>query len=379
MGCDKRSIGIITFHKYYNYGTALQAYALQNYISKHYSDCDVELIDYTVKNEFVGKKLILTRIKRLSEYLKNFKKYYVLYRNRPYQIIKKQAFDVFFKESMVVSENGADTVEALPAICDKYDAVMVGSDQTWNPFVSTKGVFLLEWLDGKKKKKLAYAPSIGISNLPDGYRERYKTALSDFKFLSCRERGGAEFLSELLGKNVEFVLDPTLLLKPEDWEEIATPIDIKEPYLLTYFLGDNKSHRKAAERIAKEKNLKIVALPVSHLEINNKNIKKMYGGPGEFVSLIKNAAFVCTDSFHGTMFSINFHKDFMAFPKRKDVEVNSDNNRLYDALKVFGLENRLGIEGVVNTDSVCYEDIDSKLTELREQSTGFLTKVIGIV
>ena len=373
-----KKIGILTFHRYYNYGTALQAYALQNFISQNYN-CEVELIDYLAKNEYVGKKLLITRLRRLGTYIVNFSRYYSIYKNRQNQAQKVQKFNDFFENQMVLSDQNADVVDDLPDICKNYDAVMIGSDQTWNPFVSTKGVFLLEYLDGKTVKKLSYAPSIGISKIPEEYIERYKNALSDFEMLSCRERCGAEFLSDLLKRNVECVLDPTLLLKPSDWEKIAATVDVREPYLLTYFLGDNKAHRKAVEKIAAEKNLKIVALPVSYLEINNKNINKQYVGPCEFISLFKNAAFVCTDSFHGTMFSINFGKDFMSFPKRNDVDINSDNNRLYDALKVFGLENRLGIKGRTVTEPIDYEKVNAKLAELRESSKQYLDHSINLI
>ena len=371
-------IGILTFCRYYNYGTALQAYALQHFVSQNF-DCEAELVDYLERNEYVGKKLLLTRIKRFPTYIKNFKKIYIQRKNANNQAVKNRAFDEFFNTSMVLSKEKADTIEGLTDICGKYDAVMVGSDQTWNPFVASKGQFLLDYLDGDKIAKLAYAPSIGIGKIPEEYRERYKKALFQFKALSCRERGGAAFLSDLIGKKVEFVLDPTLLLHPEDWEEIATPVDIKEPYHLTYFLGYNKAHRKAAERIAREKNLKIVALPVSYLEIQNKNIDKQYVGPGGFISLIKNASFVCTDSFHGTMFSINFERDFASFPKRNDADVNSDNNRLYDALSVLGLEDRLWVGGSGNCSSVDYSEVSERLSKLRESSECYLNSAMALL
>lgn len=372
-----KKIGILTYHKYYNYGTVLQAYALQHYISRNF-DCEAEIIDYVARNEFVGRKLVFTRIKRLGAYIKDFSKYYTIYRNQKNQGIKNRAFDRFFENNLAVSAKKADTIEALLAICKEYDAVMVGSDQTWNPFVAVNGVFLLDYLDGEKIAKLAYAPSIGISKLPETSLQRYKNALSQFQALSCRERGGAAFLSELLKRDVEFVLDPTLLLRPRDWEEIATPVDVQEPYLLTYFLGDNKAHRKAAAKIAAEKNLNIVALPVSYLEMKNKTIDSQYVGPDGFISLIKKASFVCSDSFHGTMFSINFGKDFVSFPKRNDVDINSDNNRLYDALAVFGLQERLWMGGAPVTSPIDYTAVNENLTNLRIYSKNYLNSAVSI-
>ena len=369
-------IGILTQPLKNNYGGILQAYALQTYIEKNY-DCDAELIDYMPKNEFVGKKLLVTRLKRLGTYIKNFGKYYVLRKNRGNQEIKKREFDKFFELHMVTSSWKVNSAESLAEHSGEYDAVMVGSDQTWNPFVSKDGIFLLDWLKDRGVSKIAYAPSIGVSRIPDEWHERYKAALSGFDALSCRERGGAGFLSELLGKDVEFVIDPTLLLTPDDWEEISTPEEVDGPYLLTYFLGDNKAHRKAVEKIAKEKNLKIVALPVSYLETKNKGIDKRYVGPGGFITLIKNASFVCTDSFHGTMFSINFGKDFVSFTKRNDADINSDNNRLYDALGVFGLQDRLCIKGEFSDSAVDYALVNERLGKLRASSRRYLDRALS--
>ena len=373
-----KKIGIITFHHHSNYGTMLQAYALQNYLSRNFN-CAAEIINYVRKNDYVGRKLILTRIKRLGTYVKDMPRYYTLYKNRSNQRKKNQDFKAFFDKNMVISLEKADAIEQLPGVFEKYDAIMVGSDQTWNPFVAKDGDFLLDCFIGEKTVKLAYAPSIGVSKLPEEKLERYAKALSDFKALSCRECGGAAFLSKLLDREVTFVADPTLLLTPDDWEELATPVDMQEPYLLTYFLGDNKAHRQVVAKIAKEKNLKIVALPVSYLEIKNKTIDKQYVGPGGFISLVKNASFICTDSFHGTMFSINFGKDFVSFPKRNDLDVNSDNNRLYDALQVFGLEDRLSTGENFTTAPVDYEAVNVKLAELRESSKHYLNRAMALV
>lgn len=371
-------LGILTYHHYYNYGSALQAYALQKYLSQNF-DCDVEIIDYISQNEYVGKKLLFKRIERITSYIKEFPKYFTLSTNRSKQIQKMRMFDQFFEKVLVVSSQRVNTINGIKQLCQQYQGVMIGSDQTWNPHVTCWKAFLLDYFEDNTVIKLSYAPSLGTAKLPAELVEIYKNALSKFQALSCRERGGAAFLSELLNRKVEFALDPTLLLTPEDWEEIASPVDVKEPYLLTYFLGDNKEHRKAVARIAAEKDLKIVALPVSYLEIKNKAIDRQYVGPGGFIFLVKNASFICTDSFHGTMFSINFGKDFVSFPKRNDADINSDNNRLYDVLQVFGLEERLGTGDNIATTPVDYEAVNKKLTELRESSRHYLKNAMDYV
>lgn len=370
-------IGILTYHHYYNYGSVLQAYALQNYISRNFH-CEAEIMDYVSQNEYVGKKLLLTRLKRSAVYIREFPKYFALYKNKNSQHEKKRMFDQFFEKDLVLSSQRVDSAAGIKELCGQYDAVMIGSDQTWNANVTCWKEFLLDYVEDDRIVKLSYAPSLGTAKLAEELEETYKNALSEFQMLSCRERGGAAYLSELLGRDVAFVLDPTLLLTPADWEQIATPVDVSKPYLLTYFLGDNQAHRKAAEKIAAQKGLKIVALPVSYLEMRNKAINKQYVGPGGFLSLIKNAAFICTDSFHGTMFSINFGKDFMSFPKRNDTDSNSDNNRLYDALDVFGLQDRLGIGGAIISSPIDYAAVNEKLSGLRASSHSYLSRAMAM-
>lgn len=373
-----KKIGILTYYHYDNYGTALQAYALQQYLDGNY-ECDAEIVDYVSLNEYVGKKLVFQRIKRMGIYIKNFSKYFTLYNNRNCELQKAKAFEQFFEKNLVLSDKCVHSIEEIKKTCEKYDAIMIGSDQTWNSNVSCWKEFLIDYLDSDRIIKLSYAPSLGTGHIDDEYVEIFKNALLDFQALSCRERGGAKYLTELLGKEVEFVLDPTLLLTPADWKKIEEPVNVSEPYMLTYFLGDNKKHREVAKKIAAEKGLKIVALPISYLEIKDKSIEKQYVGPGGFISLVRNASFVCTDSFHGTMFSINFGRDFVSFPKRDDAEHNSDNNRLYDSLDVFGLKDRISMNGAVISSSIDYSAVNAKLAALRRSSHDYLAKSVSML
>lgn len=372
-----RSLGILTYHKYYNYGTMLQAYALCKAIQNNF-DCTAEIIDFMPKNDYVGKKLVLTRFKRIFTYIKDFDKYYNLYKFKDCELKKQAEFDKFYKNNLKVSNERFYNYESLKKQCEKYQAVMIGSDQTWNPYVSRWRDFLLEFLSEKETVKLSYAPSIGTGKIPEEYREIFKRALSEFSALSCREEGGAKILSELLGKTVSPVLDPTLLLKPEEWEKVSSDFTFEKPYLLTYFLGDNPEHRKTAENIAKQKGLEIRAIPMSYLEMKNRKIRKETVGPDGFISLIKNADFICTDSFHGTMFSVNFKKNFLSFQKRKSTDINSDNNRLSDALKTFGLENRLCLSSPDLSD-IDYSNAEKILEEKRAKSYSYLKTAIDLI
>ena len=373
-----KKIGILTYHKQYNYGTVLQAYALQKYISNKF-DVDIEIIDYTAKNEYVGKKLFLTRVKRIGFYISHLSKYIILYLNKNNQRKRIEEFEQFFLKDLVMSAKSLETQKEIANYCKKYDAIIIGSDQTWNPYVGQVEDFLINYITNEKIIKLSYAPSIGIKRIPDDYKDLYAEALSKFKALSCREFQGAKNLSSILNRNVEFVLDPTLLLNKDQWGAVASEVFIKDPYLLVYFLGDNKEYRKFVEKIALMKGLKIVALPMSYLEMKKENIDKQYVGPKSFLSLVKNAALICTDSFHGTMFSINFEKQFIVFPKRSNKDIKSDNSRIYDALKVFDLEDCLWNGASFIIKNIDYVEVNQKLEKLRNMSYKYLEKALSII
>ncbi len=370
-------IGILTYHHYYNYGTALQAYALEHYISKKIG-CDVEIIDFILADEYVGRRLLFIRAKRMITYLRHFKKYYTLWKGRDAQKNVQECFEKFFREYFNVSERRVMEMNGLQEVCKDYSAIMIGSDQTWNPYVSGWRYFLLDFLEDGIDK-ICYAPSLGTGKIPAEYKEEYFNALSDFKALSCREQGGAAFLTDFLQRRVESVLDPTLLLTQEDWKALSEERKSEEPYLLTYFLGDNLEYRKVAKKIAKENGLKIIALPMSYHEMCDKKLEKQFVGPKGFITLICNASFICTDSFHGTMFAINFEKQFLSFVKRNDEEIDSDNNRLYDALHMFGLESRMVKNGLVDGTIIDYDIVRKKLSQYRKKSHDYLSNTVSEV
>ncbi len=193
--------------------------------------------------------------------------------------------------------------------------------------------------------------------------------------MSCREDAGSKALEELLKKPVHQVLDPTMLLEKEEWYALEEPVNIKKPYLLCYFLGSLLSERMYACEIAKMRGLDIIDIPGNPIDYYW-GVKKMYGkSPFEFLWLFNNANYVCTDSFHGTAFSINFNKQFSVFMRRGYNSPFSYSSRIISILKIFSLTHRI----VNNKDSlkksyqtIKYEDINKKLSIEREQSVKYL-------
>lgn len=369
-----KSIGIITYHHYYNYGTMLQALALQ----KKIEECGYqsEIIDYKTKRLTSVKNTFFLRLKRVPIYILEFQKYNTLRKSRADLDEKNRAFERFYNQYLKVSNTAYDSVDELNSECPVYDGYIVGSDQTWNPFVSGRPeAFYLPFVKNDAKKG-SYAPSLAVSSLTEEQSRFIKERLSCFKWLSVREKTGAQLLESVLGKNVTQVLDPTLLLDKEQWMQYGSHKFDEEKYIFVYLLGEKKEHRKIIDNLQKKLGLKVICMPVSYLELANKNYKHVYGGPDDFISLIANAELVCTDSFHGTMFSINFEKQFYSFCKTDDNVVSSENSRLKDALEMFGVEDRLITDTPSKIVEINYKEIIKKVNREKEKSLSYLQEML---
>lgn len=372
-----KTIGIITYHHYYNYGTMLQALALQEKVEQ--LGYQAELIDFKQDNSLSRYEMLKLRIKRMPVYIKERKKYRALADSREKIKEKNELFEQFYKTYLHVGKKKYTTTQQLMENPPVYDGYVVGSDQTWNPFVANSPeAFFLPFVENKSKKG-SYGPSLAVKSLSDEKEKEYRKKLSNFSFLSCREQDGAQLLSRITQKEVKCVLDPTLLLSAKEWGKYCEFEIPKEPYILVYFLGEKSEHRRAVEKIQKLTNWKIISLPAAYLEMKNNDYKKVWGGPKEFLSLIRGAALICTDSFHGTMFSINFQRNFFSFCKSSDSEESSENSRLYSALNIFGLSNRIihNMDNLTAEDiSIDYKNVIPILEEQRRDSIEYLENML---
>lgn len=372
-----KTIGIITYHHYYNYGTMLQALALQEKVEQ--LGYQAELIDFKQDNSLSRYEMLKLRIKRMPVYIKERKKYRALADSREKIKEKNELFEQFYKTYLHVGKKKYTTTQQLMENPPVYDGYVVGSDQTWNPFVANSPeAFFLPFVENKSKKG-SYGPSLAVKSLSDEKEKEYRKKLSNFSFLSCREQDGAQLLSRITQKEVKCVLDPTLLLSAKEWGKYCEFEIPKELYILVYFLGEKSEHRRAVEKIQKLTNWKIISLPAAYLEMENNDYKKVWGGPKEFLSLIRGAALICTDSFHGTMFSINFQRNFFSFCKSSDSEESSENSRLYSALNIFGLSNRIihNMDNLTAEDiSIDYKNVIPILEEQRRDSIEYLENML---
>lgn len=371
-----KKVGIMTHHRFYNQGTMLQAYALQKKIEL--LGCEAELIDYKeIIHGTIGNR-IYKRICHPLATIEEIRKIVNAKKNQDKIKRSQERYDEFYKNLNIGSEK-YNSQEELRRTPPNYDIYMVGSDQTWNPYlpINTEAYYLSFVPEGKKKT--SYAPSIGVNQIPEEKKTLMKKWLTNFEQISCREKNGCELLENILNTKVEEVLDPTFLISESEWNAVSIERTIKEKYMICYFLGNNSNNIENAEKIAKLLGLKTYYIYTYDSKIN-KNLNYLFDvGPAEFLGLIRNADFVCTDSFHGSVFSIIFNKQFCSFTKRKD-KGESDNNRIYKLLDLFNIKERYISQDkeIVKFDicNIDYKKVNSILEKERIKSENYLKKCL---
>lgn len=323
-------IAILTWCTYCNCGTFLQAYALKEFLKEEGFEVDL-LDDVNIVNWSPSYKLINGNV--LHEYLRIIRhpRYLINLIQRKYTA---EAFLSFKKEKLVPIK-----FDDLKSIDNKYNCYICGSDQIWNPITFnglTENYFFASF---SNKKKIAYAPSLGVSELPFYLVPRYKELLESFNFLSARELEGRRIMENLVGKCVTDVLDPTLLFHANQWDDL---LDLREEkfgeYIYAYFLTYNQKYIDNVKLYAKRHNLKLI---MSFSYDNSANLQKCVGvGPSAFVKYIKNAKIVITDSFHATVFSVIYSKNFITLKRFNDLDKMNQNSRIINFLTMIGLLDR---------------------------------------
>lgn len=328
----KEKIGIVTWLAYYNYGTALQAFALQHIIS--------ELGYYvaTISDENIIKHYSPYNSKPLYFKLLRQIKYLIhsLLKNKDEKTRENEytnSFNSFYKKHMNIDHRL--TTKSYPY---DYDIMFCGSDQIWSPYypINQKyyNYFYLGWFKGKK---IAYAPSINlIEKESTDYIHMITPWLEEFSSLSAREKSGADILSKITGKEIQTVIDPTLLLPGEDWVKSFNLKKDGQKYILCYFLTYNETYIQKVIEFAASVNLPIRFI-ITDKRFRGKGEQDIYAGPVEFLQEIYNSSFLFTDSFHGSIFAIHFKKEFRTFQRFKNRTNNNQNQRITNLFKMFGI------------------------------------------
>lgn len=386
----QKKIGYVMAYRegHNNYGTSLQGYALLN-ILQHLG-YEVRIINYIrrlnllQKVRFIINAILAGNLNLL--YGRAFSKRKMA-RHPSYMqgiVQRTQMVDKYKKEKLIPSFQTFDGYKSLHEGTKDFDAVVVGSDQVWSPMSLPNGFFNLMFVpDGVPK--LAYASSFGVSEIPSFQRKATARYLNRFDVISVRELRAKEIVEDLSDKEAQVVSDPTLLLSREEWwKEIAdVSIGVSKPYIFCYFLGTNREAREAANKLSCQTGLSIVTIPNMEEYIAEDedfgDMRPYDVGPNEFVKYISQAEYVCTDSFHCTVFSILFHRHFMTFYRFAHTDRSSRNSRINSLFKFLDIDDSHLYKGNIMdiNNELDYDAIDKRVAEIRDDSIAFLSSSLS--
>lgn len=360
-----KTIGILTFHTADNYGAVLQAYALQHFLSTHYN-VKAEIINFStplLENEY---KIFFLKSPNI---LKNI--FYKIINFLFYSKLKhkKKKFVFFRTKVLYLSEKKYVSPEDLKNNIYPYDIFISGSDQVFNPKINYSDIYYLNF-DKKNGKKVAYAPSFGISNFSEEITKRIKPYLDDFDSLSCRESQGAFYLSSIMQRDIPCVIDPVFLLSKKDWLKIAIKPNIKNNYIFVYDLNGGYKLLSLAKKVAESTGLDIYCC-TSHITFRYSGVKCLYDlGPQDLLGYIANAEYVVTDSFHGTSLSIIMGTKFLSY-----IASPATSSRIKSILDILGLKTNI-VENIelFEFSKIKWNHDDDALRQIILSSIDYLNK-----
>ena len=385
-------VAIVSCYFQKNYGSALQALATQKILDEYrienvtvrYDGLEPQIKKQKYKyyaKQLMNPEIVLGKLGYIKARIrKKFGKSKLSESMRMRDDAIK-AFEQNFRLSPKVNsfEEAADFVR-------NYDAVLVGSDQLWLTSNLDADYYTLNWVpDGIKR--ISYATSFGVSSLPKRYYPLAANFLNKIDSLSVREETGKRIVKDICNRDAAVICDPTIMFTGEEWLQIQK----KEPlygkkYIFCYFLGDNPDQRGFVKRLKKETGCDIVA--ILHLNVYVPSDERYADctpyevDSADFINYIRNAEYVCTDSFHATVFSVLNKKKFFTFRRFKENYILQTNSRLDSLLEAIGLENRI-LNGAADArqwayTEIDYSNVDVKLNEMRAVNRKFLENALGI-
>lgn len=358
---------IITLHRVYNYGSVLQAYATQKVFEKR--GHDTKIIDYITPQRTKWRLFWGKGAKGQSNIVYRIAKAGSI-------IMKEKTFGCFVRNKLNLTRKyiTSDDLEKDPP---KADIFVTGSDQTWNSKYN-EGIdrgFFLDFLP-ESARRIAFVSSFGKTELDQVEIAETRRLLSKYEKISVREDSAVKIVSSL-GLEAVQLIDPTLLLKKEEWLKIASPRLVKEPYLILMLLYNEDNHAtEYARKIADEKGLKLVKISWEMKKPRMVDQLFTHRSPADFLSLFYYADFVVTNSFHGLAFSINLEKQFVVVPR------NEFNSRIESLLRLVNLSSKLVTsEEEANTESnktISYTNVNKRLELERKKTDEYLDSIEGI-
>ncbi|MBR5715189.1 MAG: polysaccharide pyruvyl transferase family protein [Bacteroidales bacterium] len=387
-----KKIALVTCYFQHNYGSQLQALATQMICDKLGWPNETICID-GLKPEINRAKYryFLSHcmdIQTILDKMATVRKVYAKKTNKEYATklrSRDNLFRQFAQEKFRLSPIYNSKAE-LGKDADKYSAFIVGSDQLWLPSNISADYYTLNFVpNGTGVRKVAYATSFGVAQLPAKQARMAREFLPRFDSIMVREESGKKLVKQLINIDVPVVCDPTFLFQAKEWDTIIPQkCRIKEPYILCYFLGNNPKQRAWAKELAQITHLKIVQLPNLDEYIKSDEGFADYPlynvDPLDFVSLIRDAQYVLTDSFHCTSLSALYQKTFFCFRRYQKDSAVSTNGRLYSLLSNLNLSDRLlsAKESVKHCLQlqIDYPTVNSRIEQMRQRSIDLLKKSI---
>lgn len=358
---EKIKIGILTWYYYPNPGTAFQAYALQHFINSVHR-CRAEILNInSIRSAFLAP---------INSYYANH--YGVMSLSiRILLGIKSYIYCSFQRRN--IKKWPAKTIEwndyDYLSINNRYDWIILGSDQLWNLNVRGSHDFdrklFLDFVKGPRKG--AYGPSTGNDVWPEEFREEIKDLLSDFSFIGVREMLAVNMVQELTKIPVHWSLDPTFLLDKTDWSKIAKLPNEKKEFIFEYCIIKSPLLRAVTEKLSE-----ITGLPIieSHGDLRKHvpSAKRMpHPSADTWLGYLMSAKYIVTDSFHGCAFSINTNKDFYTITTINEA-------RIHSLLELFGLQNRMlkNCDEIGMPKAIDWDSVNVRLEYLRKESQDWL-------
>ena len=357
----------------------LQCYALSQVMKE--LGVDVKVLDYypeyfrhQYSMSYLGKLRIFPSI-HIRSWWKNLP--VALKLNR-----RNHGFERFIDQNIPLTSKQFTTNEALRTAQLDYDLFISGSDQVWsNVCIPFDSAYYLAFPSAQGKKKCSYAASFGFTTIPDKMMDTYRQHLTGWDAYSVREASAVRILDELLGVTAVQCCDPTLLLSSEHWQRVAQKPKLCKPYILIYTVSGCKELLPFAKILAESKKMDVVYLPcIMQKEYLLGTDAQQFGfhsyssaSPDKWLGLLANADYVLTDSFHGTVFSLVFHKKFMVVTDHKW----GKNNRAKELLDVLDIHDRCLTDNIRSIDGeVNWADVDIMLARIRDDSMKYLKKVL---
>ncbi|PAT01094.1 hypothetical protein CI105_08165 [Candidatus Izimaplasma bacterium ZiA1] len=368
-------IGIITYHNAHNYGAALQTFALQKTLLKMHNVDEVEIINFTpnLEDESINRKIKILVKKILIKSIRCLPK-----KLFPQSLRRFREFNDFSRENMILTKKNYKSIDDLVRMKEKFNIVITGSDQVFNPDISLKSTnaYFLDFISDGFTTKASYAASFGDVSVLKKNIGYVIEKLSSFDYISIREKESVNILKDEFGINCVNSVDPTLLLTAKDWSEFSVDkFPLNGDYALVYILEKNQDTYKWVNYYSKILDVPVYNFSSDFVSVNEVG-KLDWTGPIQFLDYFRNAKYIITNSFHGTIFSMIFNKDFVSLLPTKRAD------RIENMLEDFGvLDRAINISNVTKGNifksQLNYSLIEEKINTIRAESEKYLLEIIA--